>query len=337
MGFSFQLNEAQPRFLEVTLKLTSNEPTKLPQGHWPGAESWNFRGTCLNILYSSRVCCDESARLHVYIYNCYYVNIYKYIRYLMMTIIIIFIFICLHRKPLPVMIFNDLNINHPKMLPSFGPLGLPAWNTKRCTKGVTTFPVEFNPNVASTNAKVLRTCQVFPPVSGGPGFCWCLAGKRRGKTPENEHRTQTCRFGRWCFLFSIGWFFGFHVNFQGCKRNKICWHLSIQGLQVWSNRWHTRSVDHRSHVLFGWFWGGNVTMTSMTIVQVTCGPKLASSIPEGWRITMVPYIVHRCRTPTRGNPIKWMTMGVDSILKKLIDGGSRMIFCTNMHGYWILN
>lgn len=33
-------------------------------------------------------------------------------------------------------------------------------------------------------------------------------------------------------FFQLGDSFGFHVNFQGCKRNKIWWHLSIQGLQV---------------------------------------------------------------------------------------------------------
>ena len=134
-----------------SLQLTSNEPTKLPQGHWPPKAS---------IFYSSRVCCDESTRLYVYIYVYGYDDQHHHHHHH-------------HHFPLsssPNCSWWSSPARHhsffvfPRQPSFFIPpwntrTTRTAWNTKRCTKGVTTFPLAFKPNAASTNAKVLRAWQ----------------------------------------------------------------------------------------------------------------------------------------------------------------------------------
>lgn len=119
------------------------------------------------------------------------------------------------------------------------------------------------------------------------------------------------------FFFQLGDFLDSTLIFRGFLRNKIWWHLSIQSGPT--AQWYP------THVLFGWFWGGKCDHDMHDYSSSDLWSKLASSIPQGWRIT-------------RGNPIKWWEMmGVDSILKKLIDGSDQGWFfapiCMDIE-YW---
>lgn len=143
--------------------------------------------------FSSRVCCDESARLHVYIYIIMYIWIWWW-RSSSFSFSLVFI------AQLPVIIFLGLTINHhnhpyasiicPDFLPET-PNAAPRASPHFQLNSILTWPPP-TPKCSEPARK--------PPVS--------FAQEKRMScghvvdTPENEHRTQTCRFGRWFFIFN---------------------------------------------------------------------------------------------------------------------------------------
>ena len=158
------------------------------------------RGTCpQHPGFSSRVCCDESARLHVYII---YIIMYIWIWWWRSSS---FSFSLVFIAQLPVITFLGLTINHhnhpyasiicPDFLPET-PNAAPRASPHFQLNSILTWPPP-----TPKCSEPARYASVLPPRRKGVS-CGHVVD-----TPENEHRTQTCRFGRWSFYFQLGDFF----------------------------------------------------------------------------------------------------------------------------------